>query len=461
MLHFQSPGKPFLFILLMIALSPLARSQQVLDSIVTYRYENGDSIRSIKIGNEFNGNGKLSAHTIYQWNNQRRIWEGSSFPCEECYPTNGRIEYDYNGHGDCEESRSFGWGGLSVGWVINARGQSKYDLNGNKVYHQTDFWNSSGHEWEPVMGEEFGYDESGRKTLWLVYQWISGSNSWLPFDHYEWEYDQKGRELSEFRFKWTDSIRDWSYITKKEWTYDSSGLLTEVSKFQRALSNDEWIWKPAGLEKYENEFDTLGNLIRAIRCDWSSGNWRILQQQEYVYDQEGRLTLYILSKLSGTLKEYLRTEREYDAGGHLVRETSTGFMDRREGFAILGKHIVIRSFDPSGDISNEVWFYWDNESQAYLPEGKDFYFYHSSSSMVPHSRPAAVYLYPNPVHQQLYIRGLDRPATIRIFSTQGNLVFLEENVTAAVDLDYLASGTYVLEIIRQGSATERKLIVKE
>jgi hypothetical protein len=61
---------------------------------------------------------------------------------------------------------------------------------------------------------------------------------------------------------------------------------------------------------------------------------------------------------------------------------------------------------------------------------------------------AALTLYPNPVHDELTVSGIDAAAVIQIYNSLGQLVLRKEyqNETATVDVSVLGSGIYFLEV---------------
>jgi len=438
-------------------------AQQRLDSIVTYYYPAGqDSVNGVKIAEEYNDPGQLTSHSIYFWDASARRWDGGSFPCEECFPNPGRYEYGYDSRGNLISSRAFEWWGTTTGWLERVKATSSYDDNNHKLTSDIQLWDVTEKAWVNDMGWEYVFDESGHLLSSILNRWYPERQSWGPFEKMDYAWEASGKKSLEIRQNWVDSIQDWGNRTKTEWQFDSLGRNTGIAYYTWGLVNNQYDWKTSGLHKIEYVRDSMGNCILTTDLIWvSETRWNETWQEERRYDAEGRTILLVIRKGSVTLSEYLRTEWEYSGDGKLIQETVTGKQDRRPGHAIPEKRRVIRSLDPDGNIACAEWHYWDGESQSYLFESKDYYFYSTGASGLTATRMDALRIFPNPTDGNVYLSGLTGPAEIKVYSVQGQLLRLMLQVTDQFNIGDLPAGTYILSLSSGTHPPVRTLFIRK
>ena len=311
------------------------------------------------------------------------------------------------------------------------------------------------------MGTEFEYDENGRMTLKTYYRWNSDNERWFPHYRYFYDYDNIGRKILEISQK-GDSLGNWVNNLKTEWYPDSAGIKTEWIDFTWTYVQNKYDWKVTSLRKIENVFDSAGNRIETTESNKVSENqWKVYRKEILSYNQAGRPVLDIM--YSGpTLREDLRTVWDYDDSGQLVMETVAGLMARWEGpFPLKGKHKVFRYFDQDGDISKEFWFRWDFETQSYLPDGNDYFFYRSASSVQDGSLTQSLILYPNPTGGIVTVSGITRAVEVKVFSMLGTLLRSYRNITNSLDLSDLPEGAYLVLAITDNQPLFRTILIKQ
>ena len=436
-------------------------AQKQLDSIVTYYYHSGnDSVNGVKTANEFNGAGRMTSHSIYFWNGR---WDGWSFPCEECSVNAGRYEYVYDEKGTLLSTGGFVWMGPAVGWVQRTKWDLLYDDNGNNVLGTAATWHDDIKKWTGDVTLEYGYDNQGRIISRIANLWSQALNTWLPMEQLLFAYDNEGRKTEEVRQDWVDSSKNWVYLNKTEWDYDTAGIRTDIVYWKWSLINNNYTWKENGRNKIEYVFDSAGNkILRTDSEKVSATRWTPYYKEEVTYSHTGKPVLSVISKRFTALTEYLRTERAYDAADRLILETVTGNMERRPGpLAINDKLKVIRSFDFDGDITREIWYYWDGESKSYLSDGKDYYFYHETSTACQEQAVNPIRIFPNPTNRLLNLSGLTKPADVKIYSLQGMLLRRIPAVERFIDLSGLPAGGYLILVSEAGQPPFRTLLIKE
>ncbi|TSA35225.1 MAG: T9SS C-terminal target domain-containing protein [Porphyromonadaceae bacterium] len=438
-------------------------AQKLLDSIVTYYYQpGGDSVNGVRIADEYNGAGQRTSHSIYLWDMNTRRWDGWMFPVEECAVCPGRYEYGYDEKGNQVSSGGFVWWGHTVGWVERTRTESGYDDCGNRVSSTFSSWSTEEKEWIPGIGQEFGYDDAGRTTSSIAYVWDPTLKTWHPIEKMIYSFEDNGRKTQELRQQWDEAVRDWVNLTKTEWYYDSLEITTEYASFRWTLTGKNYDWKEDNRHKIEHVFDTAGN--RILTTDFlktSATRWTAIYKEDLKYNQIDKPVLSVISKGTGGLTEYLRTEWVYDPDGRLVLETLTGWMQRRPGLMGKKKSWVIRSFDTDGDLAREIWYYWDGEAKSYLLDGKDYYFYHSTATSHQEIRMDPIRVYPNPTGGILNLSGLSQPAEVKIYSMQGMLLRSVHHVEFSFDISGLSPGAYLILVAEVNHPPFRTILIKE
>jgi hypothetical protein len=438
-------------------------AQKVLESLVTYFYlPSGDSVRGIKVQEEYNGAGKITTHSIYSWNRNTRQWEGYYFPCEECMSNPGRSEYRYDERGNRIESSSFVWRGNQLGWLPSGRSESIYDEHSRKVSVLSSLWDVQGNIWIPDFSQEYGYSDKGQLISTLSNRWDGSRSSWLHFENRFFEFDSVGRKTLDLRQTWVNSSGNWVNQMKTEWYFDSVGIITEIADFNWTLSNNNYVWKENGRHKIENVFDSAGNMIQTTDFQKiSATDWRPVNQEKREYNESGKPVLSVISKGTGTLTEYLRSEWLYGSEGLLLQETMTGHMARmRWGFEIKDERKVIRSFDREGDVRNEIWYLFDFLTQSYLFDSKDYYFYLNATSSEAPAQSAPISLYPNPTNGIISLTGLTQPAVVKIYSMQGMLLRSVQDVEVSVDISDLSPGAYLVLVTGAGQPPFRSVVIR-
>lgn len=103
------------------------------------------------------------------------------------------------------------------------------------------------------------------------------------------------------------------------------------------------------------------------------------------------------------------------------------------------------------DVARIIELYKDNELQGCglenvsVPEGKTI---------------SSFEIYPNPTKEQFVVKGIDENSKYQIIDIKGQLVKQGENVKAAISIKNLDSGTYIVRVISNNTASTQKLIIK-
>ncbi|MCX6225471.1 MAG: T9SS type A sorting domain-containing protein [Bacteroidia bacterium] len=439
-------------------------AQKLIDSIVTYYYTSDrDSANTHKIANEYNDAGQMTSHSIFFWDTLTNQWNGMTFFGQECFGCTGRYEYAYDERGNQILAFLYGWQDQEPGWVLRGKTENNYDDSGNNVSIIFSGWNAVEKKWAPGFGYEFEYDDAGRIISKITYDRGLPLTDWLPLEKMLYTFDGPGRKTQELCQLWDPTARDWVNQRKTEWYYDSLGIKTEFAFFRWTLAGQEYEWQEDQRNRIIKEFDQSGHLTLTAESVKGYGNrWTATRKEERVYNSSGQPVLSVISEGLGTLTEQFRTEWVYDPAGRLALETMTGPLIRRPGpLAQKRKSRVIRSLDNEGDLSREIWYFWDAFTKSYVFDSKDYYFYHSTSTGHQQTGIDPIRVYPNPTRGILNLYGLSQLAGVKIFSMQGMLLRSIPNAGISVDISGLSPGAYLILVAEDGHPPFRTMVIKE
>lgn len=185
-----------------------------------------------------------------------------------------------------------------------------YDVNGNRIKMWNDFSNAT-----------YEYDANGNmvKETWADYY----AGAWTGTTTYE--YDEKGRRTkgtvtSQYGNDYSKNVTEFNY-EDIEGGYIVSIYSDGVLKEKYEVDDEELINKKISYNQdgsqsvvwYEREYDANGNIIAETTMNVKS-------EKKYEYDAGGKLTKVIEYLADEILDE---TTYEYDANGNVVKEVCT------------------------------------------------------------------------------------------------------------------------------------------
>ena len=200
-------------------------------------------------------------------------------------------EYDFNGN-EVKELYYLGDGSIQD-WV-----EYEYDFNGNRTKKVA--FNSDGHI---RFWMETEYDTSGKIITSTEYDEDGSINI-----RDEYEYDAIGNRVAM-------TVTEYGRQQSFGYEYDAVGNEVKEILYNGDGSIDGW---------YEHEYDAAGNEVKYIRYN---GDGSIAEWVEYEYDSHGACIERIAYDSFGNkdYSTYLRYENEYDTNGNLIKQTEYNF----------------------------------------------------------------------------------------------------------------------------------------
>jgi hypothetical protein len=438
-------------------------AQQILDSVRTWFYSTEtDSFCYYKLAYEYDAAGEMISKTRYQWDSGHKAWTGTMFPAEECLICTGRLEYSRDPQAKKFITNGFYWRGLPYGWVNGIRTTNTFDASGNTVRETHEGENGFTHSWDTLFALDYEYNGSGQRTSSSFYRWDSSSRKWLPQEKQTFAYDSLKRLTEQIRYSWDATIPDWSLLDKKEWYFDPIGFATGSATFSWSWIRNRYDWLETDRQKIEYIPDSAGNYLSTMWYRTEGSGWTFLKKEERTFDESGKVLSLIESRYDSYTRKWnieMQWVWTYLDNGRKASEMQVGYQYVLQGLPEFAK--VVRQFNPAGDVTCATWYTRNYPATEVSLSHKDYYHYRTISAGIGDTPVIPILVYPNPTGGILQITGLTAPATVKVYSIQGQLLLTIEKVTGTADITPLAAGSYIIQVLDCGARATRRIILKD
>jgi hypothetical protein len=413
----------------------------------------------------------------YDANDLQILWEGYSWEGSQ-WVGHGKEEYTWLEGGEFITSNlAYQWDESSSKWIYNTKFEQAFE-NGKIILQQMLFWNKEKGDWsgetqDNIWGDllvnwktDYTYDNLWRQTREITSNFVSAA--WQP--SYEFEYIWGTAANGEMEFQRN------GYLYESGTNKDHNQIL--VARISPYYQNTD-------LEKYTYRKET-----HKIENDWQD-----LYEEEYAYDQDGRVTeeKFWLYEDNVKYADSL-TQFEYNSAG---QETQEDIFLRKDGtdtdwslsstiiyeyendiavrrYQFRGEERIPSSgdgvdFDFNVPVSDMIVFieYSDPYKILYLYEynegsATEFsvwkrIFYYSKQEItgiqdVAHNHTFAVY--PNPATDMISVRSSDATVWVTISNINGMKVL--QTSDKQINVSSLTSGIYIIDV----NGVKSKLIKK-
>jgi len=360
-----------------------------------------------------------------------------------------------------------------------------YDDRGNTVqYERADYDVSSGAMQDGIR-VNMSYTADNKLSVRVEYG-FDVDNGWTPYDSLLLYYDTNRFLDSSFTYFFDDG--QWSPHHYSLYTNDSEGYVTEIDIYN--YSDNSFNFNEREIFTYDNEHNLLeqrgeilsgagwenswkitytyqnglNTLITYYAWDDSSQQWVALAKEEMEYDANGNITSQTISQFdltNATWQYVVSFLFTYDSDGALADLSTATYDDQSSSWVIEMKitfthdasvtedQLLIPS-DEAIDLPSHNLFVtkpvsgrvYQGPNQQYVAN-VNFYYSPHNVGVPAIAMPYAVY--PNPVHDYLYIGGKEKPAHAEIFGLTGNSLMRAENPDK-LDLRGLKKGVYILRL---------------
>ena len=417
----------------------------------------------------YDATGRICEISNYKWFPQHNIWWPYYIEDYGNYSPNrfdnGRTVYLYDNNNNRSSSTLFFRSGPKKNsWILFERHDQNYDSAGRKILDNTYRWNAQKKEWifyrhwnvgwdEGIGGineweynldgkvvlyttefakHEYRYDSNGNQILHISFRLYPEQQEWIQNRRRENSYDASGNKVLTLSYYWDSEQNQWKWEGKSEYSYDASGNQVQSVSLFLDFEQDEWILGG----KIENSYDIAGNLILYIRYFWNSeqNHWIGDKKSEYCYNYAGTKILE---------KHY---KWDIDQNGWIGNGSGREYI-----------------YDSENKIKIDIQYHWSKDQNDWVFSEKTFYYYHSlpASTGIKQVDYGNFKIYPNPTSGAINITGLIRPAEIKIYSIQGQLLKSEHQVENIFDISDLQAGVYYLNLTVGNITVVRKTVVKK
>jgi YD repeat-containing protein len=342
-------------------------------------------------------------------------------------------------------------------WVNSNRTVYIYNNQGYQIENRYDNWNTTTNAWEILYGNRnvLTYNVNNRITDNIYQNWNSTSNVWENnYRETAILYDGNGN-LTQYDGKVFNGTT-WDDDSRFKLTYSLNNQPVEAiyqtwsgSAYVNAERYTNLTWKNwCGF--YCNESAISSMTMQA----WGSiipNQWNTEARMSTTYDAFGGSVELYQDYLLAVWVNNSRYTLSFDSHLNSTGNKSESWNVSSSSWDIDGEEKIIHTYDASFNITQSIWQYWDNNTNALQNnERRDYFNFQVFTSLPEQERLSNDFLYPNPCKStgELSFKGIDfQPEAqneLIIFNVQGKAVFVKEftgNTSSLISSD-LSNGLY-------------------
>lgn len=451
-----------------------------LDSVVILEFSNEMDmlLPDRKEFFQYNDLGLTTEEIIYRWDTDGDQWDAL-----------WRYRYTYDNEKRITEVLYYEWNSQGNQWVPDLLDVVTYNADGYVDEVTTFIRNGGG--WNNYDRVEFTYIEPGiigqiLEQWWENDQWV---NDYLIT--YDYETDRLWSVTEQF---WDDDFEEWENDFRWEMEQDDRGNIIRFSNFEWDDFDEEWLEETRILFSYDQNDNQIEQVSYFLDDeDELSPEFRLASH----YDENNFLvsdTNFLWDDFEGEWVSFVLTQYEYDAAGNPVYEGSfiefifdwELFSERETTFdpQILMENVNMPFLERFGIFELDLpLFLFDDFSIIYkgeimvnaplgytviqlligpetITEQGIYYYSEVTPTSVIEATAEELKVYPNPVADELIIRG-DYPegTSLSLFDLQGRLIMNKQlNQNQQLFVGNLKPGMYLFRIEGEGMIQHGKIV---
>ena len=405
-------------------------------------------------------------------------------------------EYTYENSGNKISRIRYNWNNELNQWREQNKIESEYDVQGRLTMYAYYDWDNDVNQWRgQVIGKtEYIYDAQGKSIKTISYDWDNGLSLWRKDRKYEEEFDANGSVIMEARYEWDNGLNDWkgSY-EKRRYEYDTHGNLIKSIWYAWDNELNDWVegiiseyqWEyqynnnqqitqaivtsSEGEIQFKQEFayDTQGNQILKVYYEYFYGVWRERGKSEWEYDAQGNKILEVDYRYDDSGRKESKSELIYDAQGNLTTYNQYYWNEelndwkKRYTFDVIHNlsytwediicpDFIYEHYDVFGTPhTNIILEYgntdWEDNLSEWVAEPRFIYHYSEITTSINNHPQHNISIYPNPVHDRLYIKSEQPIEQVQVYDLSGRLLIQEHNVSHSISMGNLTHGIYLVK----------------
>jgi len=289
------------------------------------------------------------------------------------------------------------------------------------------FWYPDSSAWLYYLEDKFSWNDLGKLTnLTTIYHLPDTS---FTYEQHIFDYDELGNMIYHYYATWNDTLFYCAPVYKEFWTYNQNSNMSTYKLQQWNLMLNKW---DNILQEFYN-YDSTGSQLVEYYSQYynvDSNKWKNYQREVYEY--------YANGLLKSLISMYWYEDQYY----------VDWMNNERQDF----------SYDDDMYLTKILYSYWDYGVDLWHPYMQFSNFWHFLRAGLEQFRSFDFVVYPNPVSNKLYIKGIE-VANYEIISTNGSIVKHGRFDNNTIDVNSLKPGFYVLKLTdRTGKLFTKKFV---
>ena len=352
-----------------------------------------------------------------------------------------KYEYIYN-KTLAEVAKSTIYDSTAMQWDSSRIEYLYYNPEGLLALDSICIWDTTAAQWETYEKTVYSYS-GGNNTETITLDWDSNSSQWENSMRHIYTYNENNQIVEAKDMFWMDSL--WMDSNLAQYTYSSDSLLSEVIH----LSKNDTVWENTQRDTYTYNADKLPEMLKMDTWDPATSAWKDYVKVELNYDEYYNLSSFVAYYFYYIWLEVSKGNYSYD-NNYTKEQLVLPPIQEDVLFAI--RHMLLNAE-----------MYVKNAQQQWEEFISSSYFYseheYDGVAKIPSKDQ---FIYPNPFKDILFIKGAHpaEPLTIRIYNSEGQLVFLKivEEGQIRLNVPTLPSGIYLYRIDAPSANFRGKLI---
>lgn len=358
-------------------------------------------------------------------------------------------------------------------WETNSGENYEYDTNNNLITETGINWDNVNNAWADINYKTtYTYNASNKVTQAIYQDSFNkpfGNSSKTTYSY------TAGRLTESIDYDWEDSI--WVVQYKYVVTYNANNLPSTVVFYE--WDGTQW----ENNERTTFSYNANNKVLSSITERWVSAQWENSYKSLYIYNANNKLisdrgaNWDIFNSIWVEAGAY-RVDYVLDATGNRISETNSGNYNAKSEKTYDSSKLMASFAHPFRDKTGIDYFAEDFPYINKLQVDNNYYFNATTSSYELSNRTtynydnaitlstatiedatATIAIYPNPTRDLLNIQNPSKITIDKVFVTDmtGKKV-IEQNNSSQINVQNLAKGMYVLEVIAGDKKEVRKFI---
>jgi len=366
---------------------------------------------------------------------------------------NDTTDFVYYPDGKLHYSISRYWDDYSQDWLNNQKRLNEYYDNGLIHISTSQYWN--GYDWENSFVLKYEYNENEERTSVLVESWSSGYISDLRMTSYI--YDENNQVIQLLGQEDIDG--EWVNTQQILYTYTEDLFIESIRQ-----DWDDAIW--INNSKSISVLNESDQIIERRYEQWIYEEWVPVSKSLFEFDDQGNLILETFQNVNsfGELENSLTIESEYNQQNDITQLLAFIWSDSE----IIHRELRTYAYDERYNLSVLTTATWTETSSEWLEDYNVYYYYQFVSSIDESISDNEVGIFPNPSTGNFQISfgsNIFEQRRLEVFSIDGRKIeeqTIETNDgNSSVNLNHLANGSYILNIISKDNNTSKKVIIQK